>query len=56
MITLPFMIDILMEGSINYSIFLFGFLMGVLGYLMGVLGYLMVVIGYPMGVLGYLMA
>ena len=41
--------DIFMQGPINYSIFLFGYLMGVSGYLLGVLGHLM-------GILGYLMA
>ena len=41
--------DISMQGPINCSIFLFGFLTGVSGYLVGILDYLM-------GVLGYLMA
>ena len=47
-----------MEGPINYSIFLFGYLIVVVvvGYLIGVLVYLVGVLGYIMGVLGYLMA
>ena len=42
--------------TINYSIFLFGYLMAVFGYLMGVFGCPMSVLGYKMGVLGDLMA
>ena len=41
-------IDIHMGGPINYSIFFFGHLMGVIGYVMGILGYVMGVLGYLM--------